>query len=498
MKADVVMRLAIWLVESTSQESCGEAFAGDLLEYFAHGRSRWWCLTQALFRSASHIEQRLRTFFVPLWYCIGFVFLHPLWQRIYAPSVTHLLTRYRGTTQWPGSAVLEIVAGLLPAMLFVWMGIFVYLLLRRQTLQGLNPVRMLLSLNVGGCLLMVAMMVRLNFMPHDLRLFSHPDFYYPFVHTRFSVLLFLGLFASVALLSRECRPRVGRRYGIRLLSHFGLHRIARTLGLITLLASPLPLAAQWDAPRLISADGKPMEFDVVSVKPNHSGEVPMNIGSPPMSDELTITNMPVENIVQWAFGIFQPDTISGLPPWTTQERYDVAAKVSDADVAAFRKVGDPVQRAPMLQKILVDRFGLKFHYETKELPVYALTIAKNGNRMTEIQPAIGPNGMKDGGGREVRRGQIRSLGQPMKPLVNQLTIELKRPVIDRTGLTGYYNFTLKWTPDETNPPAGAAPEDPSAPSIFTALQEQLGLKLEHTKAPVQVLVIDHLERPSEN
>jgi uncharacterized protein (TIGR03435 family) len=224
----------------------------------------------------------------------------------------------------------------------------------------------------------------------------------------------------------------------------------------------------------------------------------MNIGSPPMSDALTITNMPVENIVQWAFGIFQPDIISGLPPWATQERYDVAAKVSDADVAAFRKVGDPVQRAPMLQKILVDRFGLKFHYETKELPVYALTIAKSGNRMTEIQPAIGPNGMKDGGARQVGRGRIQSMGQPMKPLVNQLTIELRRPVVDRTGLTGYYNFTLKWTPDETNSPAGAAPEDTSAPSIFTALQEQLGLKLEHTKAPVQVLVIDHLEQPSAN
>ena len=81
-------------------------------------------------------------------------------------------------------------------------------------------------------------------------------------------------------------------------------------------------------------------------------------------------------------------------------------------------------------------------------------------------------------------------------LVNQLSIELKRPVVDRTGLTGFYNFTLRWTPDGRT--AGDAPEDASAPSIFTAVQEQLGLKLEPTKAPVQVLVIDRLERPSAN
>jgi uncharacterized protein (TIGR03435 family) len=208
--------------------------------------------------------------------------------------------------------------------------------------------------------------------------------------------------------------------------------------------------------------------------------------------------MPPENIVQWAFGIFLSDQITGLPEWATQERYDVTAKVDDADLAAFRKVTDPIQRTPMLQKILVERFKLKSHYERKELPVYTLVTGKNGIRMTEIQPAIGPNGMKDGGGREVRRGQIRSMGQPMKPLVDALTREVGRVVVDRTGLTGYYNFTLKWTPDEMTSQGGGAPDDSSAPSIFTAVQEQLGLKLEPAKAPVQVLVIDHLERPSAN
>lgn len=267
---------------------------------------------------------------------------------------------------------------------------------------------------------------------------------------------------------------------------------------LTVFTYPLGLCAQYTTPRLMASDGKPMEFDVVLVKPSKPGATGMRIGAPLMSGGLEITNMPPENIVQWAFGIFLSDQIVGLPDWAKQERFDVAAKVDDADLETYRKVTDPIQHAPMLQKILADRFAMKFHYETKELPVYALVVAKSGSRMTEIEPAIGPNGMKDGGSREVRRGQIRSMGQPMKPLVNQLTIELKRAVVDRTGLTGFYNFTLRWTPDEGAAPVTDAADANAAPSIFTALQEQLGLKLEKTRAPLQVLVIDHLERPSAN
>jgi|HubBroStandDraft_5_1064220.scaffolds.fasta_scaffold167156_1 uncharacterized protein (TIGR03435 family) len=271
------------------------------------------------------------------------------------------------------------------------------------------------------------------------------------------------------------------------------HKIVLLVGSM-ILAWPLALRAQWDGPRLMGADGKPLEFDVVSVRPNHSGSESMDNGSAPMDDGWHMTNMPLEDMVQWAFGLFLGDEITGLPEWAKHERYDVTAKVSDGDVAAFRKVIDPVQRAPMLQKILVDRFHLKYHYDLKALPVYALVVGKNGVRMTEIQPGLDANGMKFGGGRQVGRGLIRSMGQPMKPLVNQLSIELKRPVVDRTGLKGFYNFTLRWTPEDGAPPEG----DVAAPSIFTAVQEELGLKLEPAKAPVQVLVIDNLERPSEN
>jgi len=273
--------------------------------------------------------------------------------------------------------------------------------------------------------------------------------------------------------------------------------IAFVIGSALLMCS-LVAAGQDATPRLLGDDGKPIEFDVVSIKPNHSGATEMSILSPPMTDSVTIKNMPPDQILQWAFGIFLPSQITGLPGWASNERYDITAKVGPADVAAFRKVTDPIQRAPMLQKILMDRFHLAFHYETRELPVYLLVVAKSGMRMTEIQPAIGPNGMKDGGGRQLGRGRIQSMGQPMKPLVNALTHELGRPVVDQTGLTGYYNFTLKWTPDEGLAPKGASPDDTAAPSIFTAVQEQLGLKLENGKAPIPVLVVDRLEQPSEN
>ena len=213
----------------------------------------------------------------------------------------------------------------------------------------------------------------------------------------------------------------------------------------------------------------------------------MDIRSDPMSDDFSITNMPPEKIIQWAFRVFLTDEVEGIPDWAEQERYDVKAKVSDADLAVYRRVINPIQRTPMLQGSLIDRFGLKFHYEIKERLVYAITVGKTGSRMTEIQPAIGPNGMKEGGGRQRGQGRYQSMGQPMQPFVDALTMELKSPVVDKTGLAGFYNYTLHWTPEDGTPPAD------DGPSIFTAVQEQLGLKLERTKSPVQILVIDHLE-----
>ncbi|HUP05049.1 MAG TPA: TIGR03435 family protein, partial [Bryobacteraceae bacterium] len=157
--------------------------------------------------------------------------------------------------------------------------------------------------------------------------------------------------------------------------------------------------------------------------------------------------------------------------------------------------------------------------ETKELPVYTLVIAKNGPKLQEAKSGDSyANGYKRPDGRPVGgtfmrmgKGEIDSQGTPMDFLVQQLARQVGRTVVDQTGLKGKYDFTLKWTPDPgtpagmVGPPAGggrapdnSAPPDTSGPSIFTAVQEQLGLKLESTKGPVEIIVIDHIERPSEN
>ncbi|MEK6398938.1 MAG: TIGR03435 family protein, partial [Terriglobus sp.] len=341
------------------------------------GRSGWWCLAQALRRSAIAGEQRLRLLLLPFWFSVGFAALYPLWQRLYAPAAAQFLMRYRGTVQWPGSAVLELAAGVLPAVMFVWVGVFLYGVLRHRSLK-LSPVVAMLSLNVGAFLLFTVMMLRLHALHNDLRVLSHTDFYYPVVPTHFSLLVLLSVFGAVVVLPRERRRVSGNRVVIHLLSRCGLLNIARTVGLFTLLVPQV--CAQSIAPqattRLMGADGKPIEFDVVSIKPSHAGTLQMGIGSAPISDSLSITNMPPENIIQWAFGIFLSDQIVGLPEWARQERYDVEAKVSDKDVAAYRTVIDPIQRTPMLQKILVDRFSMTSHYETRTLSVYVLTVGK--------------------------------------------------------------------------------------------------------------------------
>ena len=252
------------------------------------------------------------------------------------------------------------------------------------------------------------------------------------------------------------------------------------------------LCAQDLPPRLRTADGRLLEFDVVSVRPNRSGAEAMNAVSPPLSDGVTITNMPLENIVDWAYGITIRNQVAGMPDWATKERFDITAKVADEDLAAFQKVTDPIVRVSMLQKILVDRFKMRSHYETRELAGYALVVGKNGSKLTEVESPIGVDGVKDGGGRRVGRGEYQSMGMWLLPFVRQLMKELGCVVVDKTGLTGNYNFTLKWTPEN------AEATDASGPSIFTAVQEQLGLKLEPTKVPTRVLVVDSIERPTEN
>ena len=146
----------------------------------------------------------------------------------------------------------------------------------------------------------------------------------------------------------------------------------------------------------------------------------------------------------------------------------------------------------MLQKLLATRFGLQMHPDKRELSVYALTIAKGGPKLEKSKSE--PEALSDSSGHGIGAQQyMKFTNLSMAGFAQTMELMVDKPVIDQTNLSGRYDFTLLWTPDTLR----AAPTD-TAPGLFTAVQEQLGLKLEATRAPADVLVIDHAERPSEN
>ncbi len=191
------------------------------------------------------------------------------------------------------------------------------------------------------------------------------------------------------------------------------------------------------------------------------------------------------------------DKFIGIPGWANDENFDIEAKVDPAEVAVFQKLNFD-KRQLMVQALLADRFKLRAHHETRELPIYELVIAKNGPKLqaSETNPVPGDI--------TVGRGRITGKNVVMYRLETALTRTLGRTIVDKTGLRGPYDFTLNWTPDDADPsssqsPNGAAQEtDASWGSIFTAIQEQLGLKLVPAKGPVEVLIVDHVEYPSAN
>jgi uncharacterized protein (TIGR03435 family) len=206
--------------------------------------------------------------------------------------------------------------------------------------------------------------------------------------------------------------------------------------------------------------------------------------------------MPVLFLLREAFGL-EDDRILGAPAWVKTDRFDIEAKVGESDVPKVKTMTVD-QRRLMLRPFLQDRFNLKFHYEDKVLPVYALVIAKSGSKMTEFKPPGDPatNGLRYTG-----RGHLAARGTAMEFAVSFLSQQVGRTVVDKTGLTGKYDFTLEWEPDDAPPMAGndnGAHPDSGKPSIFTAVQDQLGLRLEPQKAPISVLIIDHIDLPSPN
>jgi len=246
------------------------------------------------------------------------------------------------------------------------------------------------------------------------------------------------------------------------------------------------------------------EFDVVSIKPfkGESGG-PHWLGLTPQG--ISIQDMPVKDLLQAAFGV-EDDRILGAPSWVKTDEFDIVAKVAGPDVPVWEKQTF-FQRGLSLRPILEDRFQLKFHYETKVLQAYVLTIAKGGSKMKEYVPPGNPvtNGLH-----LVGRGCLEAQGIAMEWVIRELSLQLNQTVLDKTGLTGKYDFALQWEPDDAYSSAtgggsggqpgndNAPPPDPGGASLFAALREQLGLKLESQKSPVKVIVIDHIETPSPN
>jgi uncharacterized protein (TIGR03435 family) len=262
-----------------------------------------------------------------------------------------------------------------------------------------------------------------------------------------------------------------------------------------------------------SAAGDKMAFEVASVKSNHSGNDRSVFHY--TSERLTATDMTTKDLIQLAY-FAQDFQLPKGPEWINSARYDIDAKVPDPIAEKLRKLNQVQQADPiglMLQSLLADRFKLKVRHVTKEMPVYALVVAKGGSRLTQttVTPPDPSGSNPQGPPRNGinGRGEITGNGMPVSGLAAILSHQLGRMVLDRTGLKGNYDLKLQWTPDEIQPLSvsdgsrtptspNSPPLDSSRPSIFTALQDQLGLRLESIKGPVDVLVIDHIEEPSPN
>jgi uncharacterized protein (TIGR03435 family) len=229
------------------------------------------------------------------------------------------------------------------------------------------------------------------------------------------------------------------------------------------------------APRLIAFAQRP-EFEVATIKPGDPSIHGTMINNPP--GRLVMKNITLREAVRTAYRLNEPELIGG-PKWVDSEHFDIEGKA--ASIIPWDQI------MQMLQSLLADRFKVKVHREARTLPVYALTIAKNGPKIPRAAVGDPANGATSWGSRN-----LTAKGVPINILARMLADMLMRPVLDRTGLEGIYNVKLDFAPLEGNS------DDTPAPALVTAIQEQLGLKLEATKGPVEVLIIDTAEKPDAN
>jgi uncharacterized protein (TIGR03435 family) len=236
-------------------------------------------------------------------------------------------------------------------------------------------------------------------------------------------------------------------------------------------------------PAMMAKDADP-GWEVASIRPSDPNA--RNDKFDVIGRHVIVQNQTVEIMLMMSYGL-QKSQIVGVPDWVKTERYDVDG-VPDVegqpDVAQFQG---------MVRKLLAERFGLKMHMEQREMEVYALTVAKGGAKMEKSVGNPDETMNEDARNGDGQR-QLMFTNTSMKDLALLMLVEVDRPVVNHTGLDGRYNFKLSYTKDESRAPTDGS----AAPNLFTAIQEQAGLKLEAVKAPAPVLVVDAVQRPTAN
>jgi uncharacterized protein (TIGR03435 family) len=250
-------------------------------------------------------------------------------------------------------------------------------------------------------------------------------------------------------------------------------------------------------------------YEVASIKPDEKADGTERVTFRYTPDGLIAKNMSLQLLIRTAYGVYDSQII-GAPNWLDAREYDIEAKMDESEADKLQSLSTDqakLERQHLLQALLAERFKLALHHETREGPMFALVVAKNGPKFQESSAAADaparPKLVEE-------NGKLIFHGAPMAPLATMLSQVLGRPVLDRTGLSAKYDFALQWTPDEFNLPESdasgsaqqandaASPLGSTAASIFTAIQDDLGLKLESIRGPVDVIVIDHVEMPTAN
>jgi uncharacterized protein (TIGR03435 family) len=221
----------------------------------------------------------------------------------------------------------------------------------------------------------------------------------------------------------------------------------------------------------------PTQFEVASVKPQAPGDTRGSIQ--PSPGAFIANGIPLKLLIEIAYRLKDFQITGGLS-WIDTDKYDISARAAAGVIPTHQEMQS------MLQALLADRFGLKVHRETREMPAFALTVNKGGPKLAQPAATDPPEPFVS-----IGNGILTGRRMNMPGLADALSSESDRIVLDRTELSGDYDLTLKWNPD-------ASAQDTSSVSLFTAIQEQLGLRLEATKAPVEVLVIDSVQKASAN